>query len=115
MEYGNLTKADFFNGKNSADKAEDFIDEVLTLKGMFTFEDEVVNKETGEVNKATLVCLVTGDDVCISSPSKTLVDSCCKLGEVFGEEVEGLRVKITAPKSNAGRTFYRITLVSLVN
>lgn len=111
MEIGNLTKKDFFNGKNSARKAEDFIDETLTLKGMFTFEDDVVNKETGDVNKATLVCLVTTDGLTISSPSKTLVDSCEKLVESFGEEIEGLAVTISAPKSNNGRTFYRIELV----
>lgn len=110
MEF-NVTKKEIFNGKNNAQKAEDFLDQTLTIKGMFTYEDDVLNKETGEVSQATLVCLVTTAGDLISSPSKTLVDSAVKLYETFEDETEGMDVKITAGKSNNGRTFYRLEVL----
>lgn len=110
MEF-NVTKKELFNGKNNAQKAEDYLDQELTIKGLFTYEDDVLNKETGEVSQATLVCLVTTNGDLISSPSKTLVDSAIKLYDSFGEETEGLDVKITANKSNNGRTFYRLEVL----
>ena len=58
MEF-NVTKKELFNGKNNAQKAEDFLEQSLTIKGMFTYDDDVLNKETGEVSQATLVCIVT--------------------------------------------------------
>lgn len=106
----NVTKKDLFNGKNSADKAENHLNEELEIIGIFDYHDDVVNKETGEVNDARLVCLVTNKG-CISSPSKTLCDSVDKLVESFGDEVVGLLVKIVDSKSNAGRTFFRLELV----
>lgn len=106
----NVSKKDVFNGMNSASKAEDFLNEPLQIKGAFSFEDDVVDKETGEAHKSTLVCLVT-DKATISSPSKTLVDSVTKLVETFGDEIIGLDVQIVGAKSNAGRTFYRIELI----
>lgn len=106
----NVTKKDMFNGMNSATKAEEFLDTPLTIKGLFTFEDDVLNKETGEVHKETLVCLVT-DKAIISAPSKTLVESVTKLVETFGDEVVGMEVQIASAKSNNGRTFYRIELI----
>lgn len=110
MEF-NVTKKEIFNGKNNAHKAEDYLDQTLTIKGLFTYEDDVMNKETGEVSKATLVCIVTSAGTLISSPSKTLVDSAVKLYETFEEETEGMDVKITASKSNNGRTFYRLEVL----
>lgn len=95
---------------NSANKAEDFLNTPLTINGIFTFEDDVVDKETGEAHSATLVCLIT-DKAVISSPSKTLVDSVTKLVEAFGDDVIGLSVQIASSKSNAGRTFYRLELL----
>lgn len=106
----NVSKKDVFNGMNSANKAEDFLNEPLKIKGAFSFEDDVVDKETGEAHKSILVCLVT-DKAIISSPSKTLVDSVTKLVETFGEEIVGLDIQIVGAKSNAGRTFYRIELI----
>ena len=106
----NVTKKDIFNGMNSANKAEDFLNEKMTIKGIFSFEDDVVDKETGEAHKSTLVCLIT-DKAVISSPSKTLVDSVTKLVDAFGEDVVGLDVQIVGAKSNAGRTFYRLELI----
>ena len=110
MEF-NVTKKELFNGKNNAQKAEDYLDQELIIKGMFTYEDDVLNKETGEVSQATLVCIVTTDGTLISSPSKTLVDSATKLYESFDNETEGLAVMITANKSNNGRTFYRLEVL----
>lgn len=106
----NVSKKDIFNGKNSSAKAEDFLNQPLTLQGFFDYEDDVVDKESGEVYKTTLICLITDKGV-ISSPSKTLVDSVDKLYEAFGEECIGLDVEIVPRKSNAGRTFYRLELV----
>lgn len=106
----NVSKKDLFNGKNSANKAEDFLGEILTINGIFSFTDDVVDKETGVVSEATLVCLVT-DKGYISSPSKTLVDSATKLVETFQDDVVGMDVKIVSAKSNAGRVFYRLELV----
>lgn len=110
MEF-NVTKKELFNGKNNAQKAEDYLDQELIVKGLFTYEDDVLNKETGEVSQTTLVCIVTTDGNMISSPSKTLVDSAIKLYDSFGEETEGLSVMITANKSNNGRTFYRLEVL----
>ena len=110
MEF-NVTKKELFNGKNNAQKAEDYLDQELTIKGLFTYEDDVLNKETGEVSQATLVCIVTTDGTLISSQSKTLVDSATKLYESFDSETEGLNVMITANKSNNGRTFYRLEVL----
>lgn len=108
----NVSKKDRFNGMNSASKAEDFINAPFVIKGLFTFEDDVLNKETGEINTATLVCIITDEGKAISSPSKTLVDSVSKLVEAYGEdEVIGVEAMITANKSNANRTFYRLELV----
>lgn len=106
----NVSKKDEFNGKNSALKAEDFLNVSLKLNGLFDFNDDVVDKETGEAHTATLICLVT-DKGCISSPSKTLIDSAKKLVETFEDDVVGLDIMIVPSKSNAGRTFYRIELV----
>lgn len=107
----NVTKKDRYNGMNSAGKAEEYLDIPLTLNGMFTFSDEVADKETGEVKEQTLICLIT-DKATIASPSKTLVDSAIKLYKEFGEdEIVGLEIKITPSRSNNGRTFYRLELV----
>lgn len=105
----NVTKKDIFNGKNAGLKAEDFLNQKLELIGMFTYSDEVLDKETGDLHESELVCLVT-DAGAITSPSKTLVDSAKKLYESFEDEVVGLEVIITPAKSNAGRTFYRLEL-----
>lgn len=107
----NVSKKDRFNGINSAAKAEEFLDIPLIINGMFTFTDEVADKETGEVNEQTLICFVT-DKATIASPSKTLVDSAIKLYKEYGEdELVGLEIKITPARSNNGRTFYRLELL----
>lgn len=106
----NVSRIAKFNAMNSAIAPADVIDDVLTLEGMFTFNDDVVNSETGEVENKTLIGLIT-DKGAISSPSATLVDSAVKLAEIFEDEIVGMKIKITTNKSNSGRTFYRLECV----
>lgn len=107
----NVSKIDKFNGKNSAKSCSDFVGEELTLKGVFSFEDEVANNETGEVEVKEIVCLVT-DQGCIASPSATLCQSTHDLVDIFGDDIVGMSIKIVGQKSNAGRTYYRLEVVA---
>lgn len=106
----NVSRIAKFNAMNSAIAPADVIGEPLVIEGLFTFNDDVVNSETGEVENKTLIGLIT-DKGAISSPSATLVESATKLVEIFEDDVVGMTVKITANKSNSGRTFYRLECI----
>lgn len=107
----NVTKADKFNAMNCAEKAEEHVDEVLTIKGLFSFTDDVADKETGEITKKTINCLVT-DTCTIATPSEPFAKSINMLLQCYEEsELIGLTVSIKARKSNNGRTFYQLAVI----
>ena len=106
----NVSKVARYNGMNSSKPCADFVGKELQLVGMFTFNDDVVNNETGEVKNKELICLIT-EEGCIASPSPTLVDSAKKLADIFDDDIVGMSIKIVGQKSNAGRTFYRLEVI----
>lgn len=107
----NVSKADKYNAMNCAEKAEEHVDELLTIKGLFSFEDDVVDKETGEVSTKTINAIIT-DTCTIATPSEPFAKSIKMLLQCYDEdEVVGLQVSIKARKSNNGRTFYQLAVI----
>lgn len=107
----NVTKREIYNAKNSSLKAEDFIDQELELRGIYTFEDDVANKETGEVERKQITALITDKGV-IASPSTPLANCVNNLVDTFDEdEIIGMAVMIEERKSNAGNKFFQLAIL----
>ena len=107
----NVSKVEKFNARNCADKADEHINEELTLKGLFSFNDERVNEETGDVENITVNCLITEDCV-IATPSIPFNKSIETLVDTFSEdEIIGLNVMIVERKSKSGNKFYQLAVI----
>jgi hypothetical protein len=78
-------KAQLFNVMNNPDKrVSDMIGKVIRVKDVFAEEVELVNKETGEVNRAPRIVLVDVDGVAYQAVSIGVMSALKKLFQIYG-------------------------------
>lgn len=117
MEKANETKLinlgfnekDKINAMITGKKYNDFIDKEITVKGVYQYEDEIADKETGEISKKVLTAINTGNEI-IVSPSPTFKKSVEMIYSVLGNNFIGTKVKLVENKSAAGRKFLQMEL-----
>lgn len=102
----NVTKRELVNIKNASEKVDDYLGTPIDVKGISIVEEDVTNKETGEIETKPVVSFVTTDGHYISSPSATLVKFGEDVADVIEDENADVNITIVARKSNNGRTFY---------
>ncbi len=91
-------KANLFNAMNNPDKRiSDMIGQIINVKDVFAEEIEIVNKETGEVNRAPRIVVIDTDGVSYQAVSVGVMSALKKLFGIFGlptwEEGIPLQVK----------------------
>ena len=104
-----FTDKDKINAMITGKKYNDFLGKELTIKGVYQFEDEVADKETGESSKKVLTAINTGNEI-IVSPSPTFKNSVEKIYSVLGKNFVGTKIKLVENKSSAGRKFLQMEL-----
>lgn len=104
-----FTNKDKINAMITGKKYNDFVDKEITVKGIYQYEDEVADKETGEISKKVLTAINTGNEI-IVSPSPTFKKSVEKIYSVLGNNFIGTKVKLVENKSSAGRKFLQMEL-----
>ena len=102
-----FTDKDKINAMITGKKYNDFLEKELTIKGVY--QDEVADKETGEISKKVLTAINTGNEI-IVSPSPTFKNSVEKIYSVLGNNFIGTKIKLVENKSSAGRKFLQMEL-----
>ena len=100
---------DKINAMITGKKYNDFVDKEITVKGVYQYEDEIADKETGEISNKVLTAINTGNEI-IVSPSPTFKNSVEKIHSVLGNNFIGTKVKLVENKSSAGRKFLQMEL-----
>lgn len=78
-------KAQLFNVMNNPEKrVSDMIGKVIRVKDVFAEEIELVNKETGETNRAPRIVLVDVDGVAYQAVSVGVMSALKKLFQIYG-------------------------------
>ena len=107
----NLTAKDKFNAKNNGKSFETILGKKVKIEGCMFYEDNITNKETGEVQKGIINAVkIDGEIYC--SPSQTLHSALESLLEYMAEEkMETCDIKVVNGSSSKGRKFLTIELV----
>ena len=100
---------DKINAMNVGKKYNDFLDKEMTLNGIYQYEDEVIDKESGEYEKKVLTAIKCGNDIIVSPslPFKKTVENTYK---VLGNNIIGVKIKLVENKSSNGRKFLQMEL-----
>lgn len=106
----NFSKIDKFNATVNSVKPETVIGKPFTINGVYQYEDDVTNTETGEIETKTITVIKTSDNDFIGSPSETLRNSVETAVSIFEDEIIGMSATIETQKSNSGRSFYVLKL-----
>lgn len=107
-----ITKAGLVRAGVASKKPETIADKIVSLTGIGSYVDNVVNQETGETEEKVITVVGYKDDNglmdYVSSPSETLKSAIELLTETYTvDELNGkdLKVMFTLLKSNSGRKF----------
>lgn len=103
-----LTKIDEVNGRVSAQAMELAIGQPHKFEGAMFYEDDVLNKETGEMSTKELVALKL-DNTMYASPSPSLIKAIKAIIEILGDE--GYSLNIFKATSKSGREFLTAEVV----
>lgn len=106
-----LTNKDKFNAKNAGKTFDTIIGKEVTFQGVMFYEDDVVNKETGEVERKTISAVkLDGNMYC--SPSITLKRALEDLVDYAdAEKMDEVKIMIVNGSSSKGRKFLTLNLV----
>ena len=99
-----LNKIDLFNAKNAGTPIEAGLEMTVTAVGTFPDKD----KDGHDVTVSVLKCK---DGAVYTTISGTVSNSIDMLDEILGEQKE-VKVKVNQGKSNSGREFYQLQIIS---
>lgn len=106
----NFNKIDMINVVSSAQDIKQTAGQVLTLTGVYIYED--IDKETGELRPVGAI--KSNDGMIFGFTSSTLIECAKRIADVLKEDdVNEVDVKTISRESKAGRTFYQFVVTDL--
>lgn len=93
----------------------DHLGETFELTHFIIHPVELVNEETGELDKALRTVLIKADGTCFSTVSETIVKRLRDLVSILGEPAswpKPVKVKISRVKGNGKNFFYDLSIVT---
>ena len=106
-----LSAKDRFNARNNGHSFDAILEKEVTFEGVMFYDDDVTNKETGEIERKTISAVkINGEMYC--SPSDTLRRALTDLVEYANEEkVDTVQIMIVNGSSSKGRKFLTLNLM----